>query len=698
MAIDSRLKWVLAERATPVSVLTEAVEILAGSRLTDDSGWRQPRSVEVLVRAVPAAERDGFVSELKRIGFEIHSVAGRAGGYAATGLAQLDELVRLDTSPMVARVEAPRDLSPELTVSVVSSRAQEAHQLAPPALGGRALVGVVDGGIDYTHPVFQDAGGRSRIVALWDQAAVPPPGAPAGDVPYGVVYSKADIDAALTGVALPHRDPFAHGTHVASIAAGAAPRMGVAPAANLLVVSLSNPSGETLGRSKQAVEAIDWIVRRARALHLPVAINMSQGMNGGGHVGSSVLELAMDAHCRTPGVAIVKSAGNEQEWRIHASGSLATGQLEFEIECQPNKQSPGALEIWFDGATELEVSVQPPSGPATAWVNQANMPQTLVLAGGNRMRVDVEFDPEHTKDNLLNLFFSTGGNAIGLIPGTWRVRLRSVGAPSSLPIHAWLERGLRNPTSEQLRFSQQSHDPTCTITVPGTARRVITVGSYVTTPRPAGSALVGALSSFSSCGPTRYDVQKPDICAPGEWIEAARSAQAPGVGQWISINGTSMAAPHVAGAAALVLAENPRLTGEQVRQILARAAMATSSTPDNSFGCGKLDACRSVELVRAGEPSFPVVASATLVGMTLKVTTNDDSTASLLYDRSAGRVLAGRRQGALPSLVPAKVHVFDLTVLGPGDWFFEVHLFAAGWRTIADDDGAAWNVTVPTVP
>jgi len=693
MAIDSRLRWILEERSAPHGALQEALALVESpSTRRSSSSDHGPRKIDILVRGTPGADQSTFKTELEKLNLEVHTIVGTRGNLTATGRIEIDDLALLDASSFVARVEAPRELQPELTVSLPHCTATAAHALEPSASGKATLVGVIDGGIDIHHAVFRDEHGKSRIVALWDQMS---PAQVGGSVPYGRVYTQVEIDAAISGAQLDHADPGGHGTHVTSIAAGAGQRPGIAKAASIIVVALGGDD-QTLGRSKNAIDAFDWIVTEAEQRNLPVAVNMSLGMNGGSHAGTSILEAAMDAHCRKPSVALVKSAGNEQEWRIHASGTLvANAELTLEVLCQSGKFQPGQLEIWFDENDDIEVSVQPPSGNATAWTSLNEMPKNAVLAGGNRIRIDAEYDPEGTGDNLINVFFAAGGSAIGILPGTWRVllRARTIGADGR--VHAWLERTARRPAAEQLRFSASSYDPSCTISIPGTARRVITVGSYVTTPNPPGSALVGALSSFSGRGPTRFDVQKPDLVAPGEYIEAARSSRSPGVGEWISLPGTSMAAPHVAGAAAILLSEKPELTGEQVRQILCRSARAAASGPDSAFGSGYLDVAAAVALLRNGAVTFPEVLSTRIEGATFQIKTGADTTASLLYDAHRGRLLAGKRAGSMPSLAPSRTHTFVLSALGRETSYFEVHLFSNGWRSIADNHGGAFCIVVP---
>jgi serine protease AprX len=125
----------------------------------------------------------------------------------------------------------------------------------------------------------------------------------------------------------------------------------------------------------------------------------------------------------------------------------------------------------------------------------------------------------------------------------------------------------------------------------------------------------GALASFSSRGPVTVDGSgrlKPDIAAPGVSIRSS----VPGGGYQSGWSGTSMAAPHVAGAVALLLSAHPALVGQVdlVEQVLrdtavpvASVSCTSSGVPNNLYGYGRLDVHAAVLAVRqvTVQPSAP---------------------------------------------------------------------------------------------
>lgn len=126
------------------------------------------------------------------------------------------------------------------------------------------------------------------------------------------------------------------------------------------------------------------------------------------------------------------------------------------------------------------------------------------------------------------------------------------------------------------------------ITDPGNAESVITVGStHSSRPHSYG------VSYFSSKGPTGDGRIKPDLVAPGEKIVSTVIDNATD-----RMDGTSMAAPHVSGAAALLIAKHRELIGrpKRVKEILCKTA--TDLGREKYFqGCGMIDVLRALQAV-----------------------------------------------------------------------------------------------------
>jgi subtilisin family serine protease len=126
------------------------------------------------------------------------------------------------------------------------------------------------------------------------------------------------------------------------------------------------------------------------------------------------------------------------------------------------------------------------------------------------------------------------------------------------------------------------------ISDPGNAEAVITVGAtHRSEPHTYG------VSYFSSRGPTGDGRQKPDLVAPGEKIMAPVLE-----GGFAPKDGTSMAAPHVSGAAVLLIARHRELIGQpmRVKQIL--CSTATDLGRERYFqGAGLVDVLRAMQSV-----------------------------------------------------------------------------------------------------
>jgi subtilisin family serine protease len=494
------------------------------------------------------------------------------------------------------------------------------------AMTGRGVVvGVVDWGFDFRHPDFRKPDGSSRILALWDQR-----GGKRADSPqpygYGTVHTREAINRALAAPA-----PYAqlnyhpadadtgngcHGTHVAAIAAGTGGDgrpAGIAPEADLVFVHHApwdNLERGKLGDSVTLLEAIDFIARTAAGR--PWVINLSMGRHGEQHDGTTLIEQGLDAAVRmAAGRAICLSAGNYYNKRTHASGQLRPTQSRT-LAWIVNEKIPSdynQLEIWYSWQDKFEITVRSPDGSIEA---HARLGEKVKLISGGREIGNLYHRAQepNTLDHHVTLYLYKNAPA-----GEWSVTLKGLDVIHG-DYHAWIEREVSCPRC-QSRFKASDADPTSTTGTICNGRRTIAVGAY--DPHDPGHRI----GAFSSVGPTRDGRLKPDLCAPGVDVLAARSAgrEHPEDTPLLTrMSGTSMAAPHVAGAVALAFQAAVRpLRIEETHNLLlgsARRVAVEDRDPDR-VGIGFLDVVALVEAagkVDNGQRTFvPVRATESAV-------------------------------------------------------------------------------------
>ncbi|WP_175482692.1 S8 family serine peptidase [Actinokineospora iranica] len=138
-----------------------------------------------------------------------------------------------------------------------------------------------------------------------------------------------------------------------------------------------------------------------------------------------------------------------------------------------------------------------------------------------------------------------------------------------------------------------------TVSSPGSADAALTVGSVERD---------DSLSFFSSRGPRIGDgAVKPDITGPGSGIVAAKAAQGqigdPVEPGYVSLSGTSMAAPHVAGAAAILAQRHPEWSGARLKAALTASAKPTQGLSAFEQGSGRVDVPAALAQTLTTEPS-----------------------------------------------------------------------------------------------
>ncbi len=479
-------------------------------------------------------------------------------------------------------------------------RASAVHQAAGAETGDQALVAILDGGIDVLHQAFRDASGACRIVEVWDQTDLSGPAPrmlyPSLSASYGTVHTAEDIARYIAADSAPDKLALgpAHGTHVASIAAGraldsvapgapAAFTGGVAPGARIVVVVTKTDVEEgdpfSLGYSTSHCDALAYVRAVADKLNLPVVVNVSQGMNAGAHDGTSLLEAAFDEFTgggRDPGAAIVKAAGNERNIAGHAQVTLGSNMLEiltWQSKDVPHTQD--VFELWFEACDEYRFTVVNPRGERVGPVSWTEPDLTQDLENQNSISMSYTRYHHDNGDSRLVITVDVG-MAAQITPGEWSLEIESGQVRSDGVVDAWVERNNARPAYFTNHLEEQN-----TLTIPGTARTVISVGAVT-------AALPLWTPAFTSFGPTRDRRQKPEVVAPGVNIVGADART--GSGCRVD-SGTSMAAPHVTGAIALLfsLMAKKKLRQPNAAQIRAALTQQTQNftgrfTPGGGFG------------------------------------------------------------------------------------------------------------------
>ncbi|MBY2908537.1 S8 family serine peptidase [Rhizobium leguminosarum] len=581
--------------------------------LFDDTppGRRSTKTVSVLF------EWSGEPDALTSFGMTIFTTTGGIVS-AQMPLSRLPFIEELG----IEAIEMTGQAHPTLDVSRADISADRVPPLTQNEPGKGVIIGIIDTGIDYKHASFKKADGKTRILYLWDQrlTLVPSrrgktPRYPLEKLPFdgsdtrfktGVEFSEAAINEALTrGPLLRTQDtPEGHGSHVMGIAAGngavtpgGAPTafVGIAPSAEMIVVAT-----DFAHRGLELIlQGIEYILARADALGRPCVINLSLGTSGGARDGKSLTEKAIDAQLSVAGRSIVVAAGNNADDKAHAQGKVAaaaTASFSF-VADQRETADYLVIEVWYgltSNAERLDVELLAPGGEKAALRAPATgaAQSGAIAMGRNSVRIMSEVAMPNTGKNRVLIRIDKGGPRYQIAAGGWMISLRGrvVGAGASDGIfHAYLEAPKRRGGALTV-FSAPS--PASTVCIPATATKVVSVGSYIT--KPASG--LHKLSAFSGLGPALDGRTLPTLCAPGQMISSVRASnmQADPGKSFTALQGTSMAAPHVAGTVACILQVEPTLTQDQISDILRATADPPPTAAPNSWGSGRINALRAV--------------------------------------------------------------------------------------------------------
>ena len=501
-------------------------------------------------------------------------------GYAIAYIKE-DELEAFGANEQVIYIEKPKNLLLSLQPSIAASCMLSVKN-PPLSLTGRGVfVAVIDTGIDIFHPDFVDENGDTKIYALWDQTVK---GSPPKPFLNGNLYTKEEINKVLHSESERYdfrsKDRSGHGTAVAGIAAGNGRasdgvNQGVACESDLLVVKMGIPRENSFPRTTELIQGIDYLVRQALTMGRPMAINLSFGNNYGSHKGDSLLETYIDMVSSTGRLAICTGTGNNGNQPLHEGGTLKQGQTR-QIELSVSSREPTLnVQLWKSYEDEMSIYIENPSGNRIGPLDEKLGPQRYRLGNTDLLIYYGKPGPYHLTQEIY-IDFLPGKTYVD--SGDWKIILSGKKVRGG-EYYLWL------PGGNTLNRGTGFYEPRAygTLTIPATARRVITVGAY--------DSLVDSYADFSGRGSRMLPYLKPDLVAPGVNIVAP----VPG-GGYRTVTGTSFAAPFVSGSAALLMqwgivnGNDLYLYGEKVKAYLrkgARPLPGYEEYPNEEVGWGE---------------------------------------------------------------------------------------------------------------
>ncbi len=499
--------------------------------------------------------------------------------------------------------------------------------------GEGVVIGILDYGFDYTHPMFFKDLNTSKITRVWDQNdsnGTPPNGFSYGSeyVGQSVIISKEHSTYATEE---------SHGSHVAGIAGGTGfltndQFRGIAPDAELIFVELG-------GGNTEIADAVNYVFTYAASVNKPAVINMSLGSHIGPHDGTSTLDEVFDQLAGN-GKILVGAAGNEGDTPLHLTKPANEDSIRTVVTFESDENKSGRVDIWGTSNADFSVRVSLYSASENQFqygplfTSSSNVSTDYYFTNNQDTLAAVSVaaiskTPNNNKPNiLLDIQNSSNADVVLTIISNNEVNLWNHGTGNGAPFVDLDNSNL---------FVKGNTDFTAG-EIGGTSKSVLTVGAYtskrfytdVTSKLDTISFFTeyGDIAPFSSKGPTIDLRTKPEITAPGNAVVSSfsrfDSTREDGITtqyienngiQWplAAISGTSMATPVITGIVALLLQADKTLTKERIVEIFKNSAIRDNFTGNispngsNVWGYGKVDAYKSISGITTGIENESVI-------------------------------------------------------------------------------------------
>ncbi|WNV81941.1 S8 family serine peptidase [Umezawaea sp. Da 62-37] len=557
-------------------------------------------------------------SAAKEVGKTSNAVSGVVVTADAAGLRELASMPEV----RAVRLSVPKVV--QNASSVQLTRALEVWRDTG-RLGEGVRIGIVDTGVDYTHADFGGPGTVAAYEAV-DRATVDPSTFPTAKVVGGRDFAGDDYDARYPEKSTPAPDDnpldcAGHGTHVAGTAAGrgenadgstftgdyaaldadALAKMrigpGTAPKASLYALKVFGCTGST----NLTAPALDWTLDPNGdgdlTDHLDV-VNLSLGSDFGGQDDPDSLFVRKITEA---GVLVVAAAGNGGDF-YDVGGSPANTPEALAVANTRDAfavldgvevagaQKPGQYSQSFTGYEGLDLTkpVVPPGAPENLDGCDPFSEADAAVVAGRFAWLDWD-DDESTREcgSGVRTDNALAAGAAGVVLSSTRDSfLAGIAGNAGIPVFQ-----LTATATDELRPALA--DGTLQLRMLGGLRNSVPT----TTPKLADT--ITPTSARGSRGPI---AAKPDVAAPGDTILSAHFGTGGGA---VSMGGTSMASPHVAGISALVREARPDWSPEEVKAAVVNTAGADVTSGDDNttgveeapmrVGAGRVDAIAALD-------------------------------------------------------------------------------------------------------
>lgn len=431
----------------------------------------------------------GFIDEMNKIDYACGDIITERLGVISVEYNNLERLINEVKSIVFLEprsVYVLQSIAPNDVEEIYSIKQNPYLNLT----GKGVVVGLVDTGIDYLNEEFIKEDGNTSILEIWDQTIKDSKNE---EVYIGEVFKEEDINRAINLYKnngdpysiVPSKDTNGHGTKMASIigARGYNKNVkGIAPDCEFVVVRLSesarlkkilrdnNLPDKALYNSSEILAGIDFLKKYAMRTGKPMIISLGVGTTEGSHDGNGLLSRYITDIATNIGIVFVAGTGNEGASNGHTSGYIRNSNEVKSIELKVSKIMKSlSFYIWIHRPNTISINIISPEGEESKYVSAKKKgSEEIKFVLSNTSLELFNFNPE----------FFTGHQAFvvvlnNIVPGVWKINLKGDYIVDGR-YDIWL------PPKEFLPEGTffLEPDPNITLTIPSTARNVLTVAYY----------------------------------------------------------------------------------------------------------------------------------------------------------------------------------------------------------------------------